>query len=266
MKKNIAAFLTHILIKDKGMAPALVKELIFTTCGPMFVNEIDDCTWDPATKSISTPRDAQIEAENAHEKSEFYIDIDKLLISGKGKKDSGRQNQRKATAEQLRRFKDAASFNTLNVKDDDDAGRKGYSGDLGAPTLSLGKTKASPVAVADIVAPPALTSNSTRNNNNGDGTKDDGVSALSGTSGASSSRKEVAKLEQQLAEARAMIEAMKALKEPSSTARLKGSGSSLGESLSNTSSSSSDDTDESSSPATSFAGSQRSGPSLDSDL
>ena len=241
------------------MPPTLVNELVYTACDPMFVNEIGDCVWDSATKTLTTPRDAQMEADNAHENAGFYIDIDKLLISGKGKRDSGRQNQRKATSEQLRRLNDAASFTTLNVNEDDDAGGKGYSGDTGAPAFSLGRIKASGEAIDGNGNGKVTKSNESN--------KDDGVSALSGTSGVSSSRREVAKLERELAEARAAIEAMKALSEPRSTARRKGSGSSSVESLGSSSSSSSDSThDDSSSPASSSLGSNESRPSVDDDL
>ena len=252
MNKNIACYLTNDLVKNKKMPLAFVEDLVRTTIEPTLVNEVGDCKWDPVKMSIWTPRDAEMEAANAHENAGFYINIDSLLISGKGKKDAARQNQRKATAQEMQKFNDAGSFATLNVQDDDGAGRRGYAGDAGVPTFSLGKAKAAAV-------PPAGNLNNVSGGKNNDGgNKEDGVSALSGTSGVSSSRRELVKLQQELAEAMARI---KTLSEPRSTASRKGSGSSSVESLSSTTSSS----DGSNSPAPSTSGSDASGPSADDD-
>ena len=244
MNKNIAAYLTHDLVANKKMPKLFVEALVSNTIEPTLVNEIEACKWDNEKKTIWTPRDAEMEAAKAHENAQFYINIDALLISGKGKSNSGREDQRKASAREMQKFNDAGSFATLNVRGDADGGGKGYSGDLGVPVFSLGKAKATADASVDGGQDYDI------------GNKGDGVSALSGTSGVSSSRREVAKLQQELAEAMAKI---KTLSEPRLTASRKESGSSSVESLANSTSSS----DSSSSSAPSSIGSDESGPGAD---
>ena len=107
-------------------------------------------------------------------------------------------------------FNDASSFATLNVVEGEDAGGKGYGGDAGMPILSLGKARAADKTTG-------------QEGNKEDDGEESGVSALTGTSGVSSSRKEVQRLQRELEAAKAHIAN---LSEPRSTASREESGSS----------------------------------------
>ena len=180
-----------------------------------------------------------MEAAKKQEEAEWYVNIGALNIAGKDKsKKKGGQVDR----DNLLRFNDASSFATLNVVEGEGTGGKGYGGDVGMPILSLGKARA------------ASKSTGQEGDKKVDG-EEDGVSALTGTSGVSSSRKEVQRLQRELEAAKAHIAS---LSEPRSTASREESGSSSSGTLSQSSS----DSDTSSS-APSSLGSTSDGPDAD---
>ena len=193
MNKNIAAYLMYDLTSGpKPMATAFVDELIRECIDATLVAEVPLCKWDSDKKELWTPRDEALEADKKQEEAEWYLNIEALDIGGKGKaKKKGGQVDR----DKLLRFSNANSFTTLNVSEGNvegnRVGSKGYGGDAGMPVLSLGKTRAA-------IKPPGQDGNK-----EADGDGEDGVSALTGTSGVSSSRKEVQRLQQELAAAKA---------------------------------------------------------------
>ena len=247
MNKNMAAFLTFDLTSGEApYSPTFVKELVEGCFDSTLVAEIPKCTWDAEKRALRTPRCEALEAAKRQEEAEWYVKVESLQISGKGKKKKGQANRNN-----LLRFNDDSSFTTLNVTEGDGAGGKGYGGDAGMPVFSLGKARAA-------AKPPE------RGGNKKAEEEEDGVSALTGTSGVSSSRREVATLQQQLAEAEAKIKALKALSVPCSTAGRQEPGSSTVESLAASSSSSSDSSSSSSSSsAPTSLGSKAAGPSMD---
>ena len=193
MNKNIAAYLTHDL-KEKGMNPAFINDLIIASVDPTLVSEVDECTWNSKDKTLSTPRDEAMEAAKKNEEAEWYMNLDFLNI---GDFNKNNKKEKQVDRRHFQRCNDDGSFTTLNVAAGDDGKGKGYAGDVGMPVLSLGKAKAS----AD--------------QSNVINDAEDGVSALTGTSGASDSRKEVARLQRELAVAQAEI---RNLSEPRLTA------------------------------------------------
>ena len=243
MNKNIAAYLIYDLTSGpKPMATAFVEELVRECTDATLVAEVPLCKWDLEKKELWTPRDEALEADKKQEEAEWYLNIEALDIGGKGKaKKKGGQVDR----DKLLRFSDTNSFTTLNVSEGNRAGSKGYGGDEGMPVLSLGKTRAA-------IKPPGQDGNK-----EADGDGEDGVSALTGTSGVSSSRKEVQRLQQELTAAKARIAS---LSEPRSTASREESGSSSEES----SSESTETSGTSSSAPTNFGGAAE-GPGADPD-
>ena len=121
------------------------------------------------------------------------------------KKSSSKEVQ--ADRRNLLKISDINSVATLNAAEGEkdvtnkDPSSKGYTGDPGLPVLSLGKAKA-----------PGKPNDGDVNN------EEEEVSALTGASGISSSRRELAELKRQLAVAQAKI---RDLSEPQPTARRK---------------------------------------------
>ena len=107
----------------------------------MLVSEADKCTWNPKDKTLSTPRDEAMEAAKKNEEAEWYMNLDFLNIRDYNKND---KKEKHVDRRNFQRCKDDGSLvATLNVAAGDDGRGKGYSGDVGMPVLSLGKTKAS---------------------------------------------------------------------------------------------------------------------------
>ena len=241
MNKNMAAFLVNDLTTgDEAMCGTFVNELVRACIDRTLVEEVPRCRWDASKRELWTPRDAALEAAKKREEAEWYVNIEGLNIGGR---DKAKRKGGQANRDNLLRFNDASSFVTLNVKEGDGAGGKGYGGDEGMPVLSLGKAR-------------AVTKPGQDNKGKDDGGEEDGVSALTGTSGVSSSRKEVQRLQRELAAAKAHIAS---LSEPRSTASREESGSSSEDSSSESSSSSS----ESSSSAPPSSGGAADGPVAD---
>ena len=241
--KNIAANLMNDLTSgSQPMATSFVDKLIRECIDHTLVEEVAQCKWDPEKKEPWTPRDEALEATKKQEDAEWHVNIDTLNIGGKGK---AKQKGGQVNEDSLLCFSDASSFTTLNVAEGDGAGSKGYGGNESLPALRLGKARAASKLPGQ------------EGNKKADGEGEGGVSALTGTSGVSSSRKEVQRLQQELAAAKARIAS---LSEPRSTASREESGSSSEES----SSESTETSGTGSSAPTNFGGAAE-GPGADPD-
>jgi hypothetical protein len=58
MNKNFPAYIGNVL-KDQGLLEGFLFELIKQSCCPIMVSEINQCTWDPDTGSLTTKQDAE---------------------------------------------------------------------------------------------------------------------------------------------------------------------------------------------------------------
>ena len=202
MNKNLAAYLTFSL-KEKQVAQNFIDELINTSIDVTLVREVSQCRWDADKKTLWTPRQEEEEARKRQEQASWYVRLDMLEIGNK--KNNTKEDQ--ADRRNLLKISDINSVATLNVPEqekndaNEDPSSKGYAGDPGLPVLSLGKAKAS------------------EKSNDGDvDNEEEEVSALTGASGVSSSRRELAELKRQLAVAQAKI---RDLSEPQPTATRK---------------------------------------------
>jgi hypothetical protein len=58
MNKNFPAYIGNVL-KDQGLPEGFLFELVKQLCCPVMVSEINQCTWDSDTGSLTTKQDAE---------------------------------------------------------------------------------------------------------------------------------------------------------------------------------------------------------------
>jgi hypothetical protein len=74
MNKNFPAYIGNVL-KDQGLMEGFLFELDKQLCCPVMVSEINQCTWDSDTRSLTTKQDAE---SNKNEE-----DLEKVLYGSK---------------------------------------------------------------------------------------------------------------------------------------------------------------------------------------
>jgi hypothetical protein len=91
MNNNFPAYIGNVL-KDQVLPEGFLFELVKQSCCPVMVSEINQCTWDSDTRSLTTKRDAE---SNKNEE-----DLEKALWFKDAFADLGIAMNRRATKEQ----------------------------------------------------------------------------------------------------------------------------------------------------------------------
>ena len=71
MEKNVVAVLSNHLV-EVGMDATFVNALLQATCDPSLFHSAAQCTWDKATRVLTTPADVQAEKDKALEDAAWY--------------------------------------------------------------------------------------------------------------------------------------------------------------------------------------------------
>jgi hypothetical protein len=74
MNKNFPAYIGNVL-KDQGLPEGFLFELVKRSCCPVMVAELNQCTWDSDTSSLTTKQDAESNKnEEDLEKASWFKD------------------------------------------------------------------------------------------------------------------------------------------------------------------------------------------------
>ena len=138
MQKNVAAYLWFYLL-DQGMPEEFIRRLLDESCDPTLIRATKECTWDKATRVLTTPADEE-EAQKAKlEEAAWYVDaFGEVMDSPKKGKKKGKGKQ--TNPEDVYNLGDDHSVKTLHERPGKT--KKGYGGSPGVPTFQVGRKTA----------------------------------------------------------------------------------------------------------------------------
>jgi hypothetical protein len=128
MNRNIAAYLTHYLVKVAKMEEGFVNRLVRATVDPSLVNAIEDCRWNEKEMIITTPEDEEQEKLKAMEDAAWYNDEfgDHMVDTSK------KEKMQYASKEALDELNCDHSYKSVHQK------KGNYVGSPDAPTFQVG--------------------------------------------------------------------------------------------------------------------------------
>ncbi len=140
MNKNPGAYLYYYLASEAKMDEAFVRKVIVGTIDPVFVREIEACSWNAETRVLTTPQDVENEKSAAMESAAWYKDVFGDNVFDLSKK----EKPKKMSAAELEDLHAEHSVKTATKQQ----GR--YEGSPGAETFVVGQKtgKATSVSAA----------------------------------------------------------------------------------------------------------------------
>ena len=131
MNKNVAAYLTNYLV-DSGIPLALVKRLLAVSVDPILTLDVPNCTWDKKTKTLTTPNDAENDANLKMEKAAWYNNDFGMKMSKQMAKEASNKQGKLMNPEDIYDIDNCDhTFTTLNERPGT------YDGSPGAARIDL---------------------------------------------------------------------------------------------------------------------------------
>ena len=129
INKNIAAYLTYFL-PTIGCSKEFIKDLLSAAVDPSLLHEVEYCTWEEKTLTLTTPKDVEKAKNKSIEDAAWYQNNFGVHMEKKEKK-----KKKHVAPENVYQLDEEHTYVSLN----DRPGK--YAGSPGAATIDLGKKK-----------------------------------------------------------------------------------------------------------------------------